>query len=174
MRSIKNTNLLAFLGIPVRSYCAGASFAFMSGCCSLAHYQCPPPQTKVEASSQVGLRRPVIPTDACTAYIQVAWTPKSLITGQPGATTVVRVPPDQPAELHGSSSVVNGQSFCDYVIDASPNPAPGNWQVTINGVGITGLHCDADIAVGMKNFHAFHANTQGCTTTVTGLDWNTH
>lgn len=165
------TNLLAMFCVPARSYSAVACLALMAGCCGLSHYQCSPPQPKPEATSQVGLRRSVIPADACVAYLQVSWTPISLIGGQPGSTTPVRVPPDQPVRLQGLSRVVNGQPVCDYIADASPNPAPGKWQVTISGIAITSLSCDVDIAVAAKNFHAFRVNTQGCSTTTTGLDW---
>jgi hypothetical protein len=97
--------------------------------------------------------------------------PKSLITGQAGSTGTIHVPPDQPGQVKGLPSIINGQSVCDYVVDASPNPAPGKWQVTIRGIAINNVSCDVDVAAGMKNFHAFHANTQGCTTTTTRLDW---
>lgn len=167
----RKTDLLSMFAIPLRSCGAVACLTLMSGCCSLFHYQCPPPQTKPEATSQVGLRRPVISADACVAYLQVSWTPISLTGGQPGSATPIRVPPDQPVKLQGSPSVVNGQPVCDYVVDASPNPAPGKWQVTISGIAITSLSCDVDIAVAAKNFHAFRVNTRGCSTTTTRLDW---
>jgi hypothetical protein len=158
-------------GVPLRFYGAAACLTLMPGCCSVFHYQCLPPQTKPEATSQVELRRPVIPADACVAYLKVIWTPISLIGGQPGYTAPIRVPPDQPVRLQGSSGVINGQSVCDYVVDANPNPAPGKWQVTISGIAITSLNCDVDIAAAAKNFHAFRVNTQGCSTTTTMLDW---
>lgn len=166
-RASRQTKLFSIFGGPLWSFCAIACVTLMSGCSSLFHNQLPPP----EATSQVGLRRPVIPADECIAYLQVTWTPTSLVGGQPGSSVPIRVPPDQPVKLQGSPSVVNGQSVCDFVVSASPNPAPGAWQVTISGIAITSLSCDVKISAAAKNFHAFRVNTQGCSTTTTELDW---